>query len=76
MEILDETPFTEMDTILEVKKGSLILLHGRLPHYSNANISNKSRHAFTLHVIDGYCEYPDFNWLQRSNSNPLRGFID
>ena len=42
-----------MDTLLEVKKGSLILLHGRLPHYSCANKSNKSRQAYTLHIIDG-----------------------
>ena len=76
MENLDSTPFEEMDTILEVKIGTLILLHGRLPHYSCENKSNKSRHAYTLHVIDGVCEYPKFNWLQRSINLPLKGFID
>ena len=76
METLNETPFAKMDTLLEVKKGALILLHGRLPHYSCENKSNKSRHAYTLHIIDGNCEYPDFNWLQRSKSMPLRGFLD
>ena len=45
METLNETPFGEMDTILEVKKGTLILLHGRIPHNSCENKSNKSRHA-------------------------------
>ena len=64
----------EIKSILE--KGSLVLLHGRLPHYSCENKSNKSRHAYTLHVIDGNCKYPDFNWLQRSRSMPLKGFLD
>jgi phytanoyl-CoA hydroxylase len=76
MSTLDSTPFEEMDTILEVKKGTLILLHGRLPHYSCENKSNKSRHAYTLHVIDSTCDYPKFNWLQRSTNLPLKGFID
>jgi len=76
METLDQTPFEAIDTPLEVKKGSLILLHGRLPHCSSENKSDNSRHAYTLHVIDGECKYPTFNWLQRSNNMPLRGFID
>jgi phytanoyl-CoA hydroxylase len=76
METLDKTPFDKMDTPLEVKKGSLILLHGRLPHYSGENKSKKSRHAYTLHIIDGKCDYSFYNWLQRSNNMPLKGFID
>ena len=76
MENLDTTPFDKMDTILEVKIGTLILLHGRLPHYSCENKSDKSRHAYTLHVIDSACEYPKFNWLQRSADFPLKGFIE
>ena len=76
MQDLDTTPFEKMNTILEVKKGTLILLHGRLPHYSCENKSDKSRHAYTLHVIDSTCEYPKFNWLQRSTNLPLKGFID
>ena len=56
------------------KKGSLILLHGRLPHYSCENKSEKSRHAYTLHIIDGNADYPKENWLQRPNL-PLKGFI-
>ena len=76
METLDETPFDKIDTPLEVKKGSLILLHGRLPHYSGENKSKFSRHAYTLHVIDGKCSYPSYNWLQRSSILPLSGFIN
>ena len=74
LKTLDNTPFEETTTPLEVKKGSLVLLHGRLPHYSCENTSNKSRHAYTLHVIDGNCKYSSNNWLQRSGM-PLKGFI-
>ena len=59
---------------LEVKKGTLIALHGLLPHKSLANRSPKSRHAFTLHVIGGQSHYPADNWLQRASDMPLRGF--
>lgn len=71
---LDETPFENTTLPVEVKKGTLVLLHGRLPHYSKENTSNKSRHAFTLHVIDGNMNYPEGNWLQRPNSK-FKGFI-
>ena len=74
MIILDETPFEKTNTAVEVGKGTLVLLHGRLPHYSCENTSNKSRHAYALHVIDGDKKYPKENWLQRANLE-LRGFI-
>ena len=74
MVTLNETPFEKTDTVLEVKQGTLILLHGRLPHYSCENKSNKSRHAYTFHVIDCNADYPKENWLQRPNL-PLKGFI-
>ena len=75
LKTLDNTPFEETTTPLEVKKGSLVLLHGRLPHYSCENKSSKSRHAYTIHVIDGNSFYPKTNWLQRKNL-PLKGFVD
>jgi len=71
---LDQTPFEKTDTPIEVKKGSLVLLHGRLPHYSCENKSKNSRHAYSLHMIDGNSVYPKENWLQRPTM-PLRGFI-
>ena len=73
MEELSTEPFPETNTLVEVKKGSLVLLHGRLPHYSCENKSSKSRHAYTLHVIDGKSKYLDYNWLQRPNLK-LTGF--
>jgi phytanoyl-CoA hydroxylase len=72
-EILDETPWPEEQLVpLEVSKGSLILLHGLLPHRSFENRSTRSRHAYTLHLIGATASYPADNWLQRRL--PLRGF--
>ena len=73
MEEISNEPFPETDTFVEVKKGTLVLLHGRLPHYSCENTSSHSRHAYTLHVIDGTTKYMDYNWLQRPNLK-LSGF--
>ena len=74
-EVLSSQPWDEDQLVpLEVKKGSLILLHGLLPHKSLANKSSRSRHAYTLHVISGNSSYPETNWLQRSPENPARGF--
>jgi phytanoyl-CoA hydroxylase len=73
MEELSNEPFPETDTFVEVKKGTLVLLHGRLPHYSCENKSSNSRHAYTVHAIDGKSKYLDYNWLQRP-SLKLNGF--
>ena len=59
---------------LEVKQGTVIVLHGLLPHLSRENRSSRSRHAYTLHAIDASVDYPANNWLQRSADKPLRGF--
>ena len=75
VEILDDAPWDEaMKVPLEAAKGDLVLLHGHLPHLSGANRSPCSRHAYTLHVIDGACRYLDDNWLVRGPDMPLRGF--
>lgn len=72
---LDDTPWPENATIpAEVKAGSMVIFDGRSPHLSSANLSDKSRHAYTLHVIDRKSHYPAENWLQRSAALPLRGF--
>lgn len=59
---------------LPAAKGTLILLHGQLPHRSGPNLSDRSRHAFALHLIDGACRYLPDNWLRRGPGLPLRGF--
>ena len=73
-ETLPEAPsFDENDgTPLEVSAGTLVVLHGALPHYSAANLSARSRYAYTLHVVSGSAEYPNDNWLQRGADLPLR----
>jgi phytanoyl-CoA hydroxylase len=54
---------------LETFAGSLVLLHHALVHYSAENTSDKARHAYSIHVVDGApgVEYPVDNWLQRLN---------
>ena len=75
METLDPSALPVDGLIpLPAAKGTLILLHGQLPHRSGPNISDHSRHAYTLHLIDGACRYSPDNWLQRGRSMPLRGF--
>lgn len=73
--IFDDSSWPEEQLVpLEVKKGTLILLHGLLPHRSLENRSAKSRHAYTLHIIGSDSVYSPDNWLQRSENLPLRGF--
>jgi phytanoyl-CoA hydroxylase len=73
--ILDSEPWLENELVpLEVTKGGLILLSGLLPHRSLENRSPRSRHAYTLHMIEADANYPADNWLQRSPSLPPRGF--
>ena len=57
---------------LEVPQGTLVVLHGRLPHYSEINHSSRSRHAYTLHTISASSTYLADNWLQRGPDMPLR----
>jgi len=74
-EVFDSSPWPEEKLApLEVRKGTLIVLHPLLPHLSRENRSAKSRHAYTLHVIDASVKYPEENWLQRAPEMPLRGF--
>jgi len=75
-EVLDPEPWPAMAKVpLAVPQGSLVVLHGCLPHWSDSNLSDRSRHAYALHVIDGACHYPGDNWLRRPADMPLRGFI-
>lgn len=73
-EELDPTPWPEIEAVpIEVRRGTLVVLHGLLPHASSANRSSRQRHAYTLHLIDGRASYDPDNWLQRPDL-PLRGF--
>ena len=73
-DVLDPEPYP-LDNLqcLEAKRGTLVLLDGAVPHLSAANTSDKPRHAYTIHAIDGVANYLDDNWLQRPTL-PLRSF--
>lgn len=75
LDTLDDSPYPMEDGVaLEVPKGTMVVLHGLLPHWSAPNRSERSRHAYTLHVINGSATYPADNWLQRPDDFPLKGF--
>ncbi len=72
--VLDKTPWPDVEPVaLEAPRGTLVVLHGLLPHASAPNRSPRARHAYALHLIDGSADYPTDNWLQRPGQ-PLRGF--
>ena len=70
---LNQEPYSMDGMIpLEVKKGSCIVLHGLLPHFSLPNTSGRSRQAYSIHMINKQTLYLTDNWLQREISE-LRG---
>jgi phytanoyl-CoA hydroxylase len=76
LDTLDRTPWpTQAEAEpLECDAGTLVVFHGFLPHYSAPNRSAHSRHAYTLHVVDGRAAYAASNWIQRTAAFPARGF--
>lgn len=74
-QIIDETLFDETAALpAPAAPGDLVIFHGRAPHMSAANRSDKPRHAYTLHIVDGAAKWPPENWLQRPEDLPFRGF--
>ncbi len=71
---LDPAPLPQPSELvpIEVPAGTLVVLHGLLPHWSDVNRSSKSRHAYSVHCISAAAEYPSWNWLQRPATMPLR----
>jgi len=76
MEKLDDTPFEDEDrhAPLIAPKGTLVILHGKVPHKSAPNRSPRSRHAYAVHMVDGEAVWSADNWLTRAPDNPMRGF--
>ncbi|XP_074291080.1 phytanoyl-CoA dioxygenase [Silene latifolia] len=58
---------------IEVKAGSLVVIHGDLIHQSFENQSPNSRHAYSLHVVDTEsCNWAADNWIRRkSDPEPI-----
>jgi phytanoyl-CoA hydroxylase len=73
-DILDAAPLPDPAELvpLPVPAGTMVILHGLLPHWSDVNRSARSRHAYSLHCISAAAEYPAWNWLQRPAEFPLR----
>jgi phytanoyl-CoA hydroxylase len=71
---LNPEPYSMIGMVpLEVKKGTCIVLHGLLPHYSLPNTSGKSRQAYAIHTINRNAHYPETNWL-KCDMTKLKGF--
>ena len=76
MDPADPKPYCSDGAVpLEVAPGSIVLLHGQFLHYSKPNTSDKQRHAYTLHVVEGDYEYSKFNWIKRSHEKECEGVI-
>lgn len=70
----EETPWDLAQAVpLEVKAGTMVILHGACVHLSYENHSPKSRHAYAVHVVEGKdTTWRADNWLQRSDKVPFR----
>uniref|UniRef100_U5EY12 Putative peroxisomal phytanoyl-coa hydroxylase n=1 Tax=Corethrella appendiculata TaxID=1370023 RepID=U5EY12_9DIPT len=56
-----------------VSAGACVLIHSQVVHRSERNKSDKSRHAYTFHVIDtDDCVYSESNWLQPQPDKPFK----
>ncbi|KAK2493294.1 hypothetical protein MC885_016846 [Smutsia gigantea] len=55
-----------------VQRGALILIHGEVVHMSKQNLSDRSRHVYTFHVMEasGTVWSPE-NWLQPTAELPF-----
>ena len=48
-----------------VQAGDLVLIHGEVDHLSFSNSSDKSRHSYQLHMVEGGdVEWSPRNWMQ------------
>jgi phytanoyl-CoA hydroxylase len=75
-EALNATPWPngEATTPLEVPAGTLVAFDGLLPHASAPNRSERSRLAYSVHIVEGQAAWSPLNWLQRHAGDPARGF--
>jgi phytanoyl-CoA hydroxylase len=60
---------------IECQPGDLLMFCGTLDHLSLPNTSDKARHTFQLHLVEGprdnHIEWSTYNWLQYPDGNPF-----
>ena len=56
---------------IECPAGTAVLLHGENVHYSAPNTSDASRHAYSVHFVDGDAKWSESNWLRRDEGFPF-----
>lgn len=62
---------------LPVEQGDLVVIHGQLDHLSMPNSSEKSRHSFQLHLVEGASagvRWDQRNWLAYPPGKPFPSF--
>ena len=71
---LDDTPWPSVNEALavEVEAGSLVIFNDHMPHYSSRNLSQRTRHAFTMHFAEAGSAWSKYNWLQRNGLGEFR----
>lgn len=68
----DDPVFDEKDWVMApVKRGSLVLIHGKVMHRSSRNETDASRNIITWHAVEGgkNCVWSKKNWLQYTGEN-------
>ena len=58
---------------IEVKAGSAVIFDGNFTHFSYKNTSDKPRHAYVLHIVEGDYEWEPRNWIQRHDAKLCEG---
>ena len=64
---------------VECKAGDLLAFNGQLDHLSLPNFSDKPRHTFQLHMVEGPgagVSWSKFNWLQYPSGLPFMRILD
>ncbi|KAI0283644.1 phytanoyl-CoA dioxygenase [Russula aff. rugulosa BPL654] len=72
-----QTPVGEY-ILEECNPGDLVLIHGSVLHKSERNRSDKTRFAYTFHMIESppHAVYDDKNWLQPTEAMPFSRILD
>eukprot|EP01012_Entosiphon_sulcatum_P023825 TRINITY_DN28941_c0_g1_i1.p1 TRINITY_DN28941_c0_g1~~TRINITY_DN28941_c0_g1_i1.p1 ORF type:complete len:495 (+),score=110.01 TRINITY_DN28941_c0_g1_i1:1036-2520(+) len=69
-----DTPELQKELVaVEVKPGDLVVLHGAVLHSSRENTSEKPRHIFQIHAVDGKSKWVPENWMQSPSAFPPLG---